>query len=273
MACHERSRPLVAKPSLRPSSAGWCALKPNASELPITIDLFATAENAFVPRFFARHPEPEAEAADALAQPDWGRSLCPHCSRWHRETVFAFPPLPLLARTLAKARADGIRGVFVVPFTPSHPTWPVLAAASLTHIDGQLDRCVIVPNSEPYVRTSGSSAATQRLAVMAVDFTPRSARPVGGLTDPCPRAAYHRPRASRLSAQAASDRARIAAALLRLGLAGRSGQPNTNAGAGPLRPSSRGPARPSPYLNYLVLHPLSHVAPATYSAATPSGDL
>jgi hypothetical protein len=72
----------------------------------------------------------------SLAQSDQGRSLRPHCSRWHRETVFAFPPLPLLARTLTKARADGIRRVFVVPFTLSHPTWQVLAAASQTHTDG-----------------------------------------------------------------------------------------------------------------------------------------
>ena len=80
---------------------------------------------------------------------------------------------------------------------------------------------------------------------------PSASRPVALVrwAGPCSHAIDHRPRASRLSAQAAPDRARIAAALLRLrvGLASRSGQPNTNAGAGPLRPSSRGPARPSPY--------------------------
>ena len=38
---------------------------------PISLDLFATADNTLVPRFFARHPEPLAEGADTLAQPDW----------------------------------------------------------------------------------------------------------------------------------------------------------------------------------------------------------
>ena len=214
---------------------------------PITIDWFAATENTLVPRLFARHPEPAAEAADALAQPDWGRSLCPHCCRWHRETVFAFPPLPLLARTLAKARADGIRGVLVVPFTPSHPTWPVLEAASLTRVDGQLNRCIIVPNSATYARAGGLPESTQRLAVLAVDFSPRSARSLSGLSDPCTLAFAHRPRAPRHSVQDTADRARIAAALLRHGLASRPSQPPPGTAVGPLRALARGPARPAPY--------------------------
>ena len=39
---------------------------------PISLDLFATADNTLVQRFFAPYPEPLAESADALAQPDWG---------------------------------------------------------------------------------------------------------------------------------------------------------------------------------------------------------
>jgi hypothetical protein len=35
-----------------------------------SLDLFAAAENALVPRFFARFPERLAEGVDALAQPD-----------------------------------------------------------------------------------------------------------------------------------------------------------------------------------------------------------
>ena len=34
---------------------------------PISLDLFTTADNTLVHRFFARHPEPLAEGADALA--------------------------------------------------------------------------------------------------------------------------------------------------------------------------------------------------------------
>jgi hypothetical protein len=214
---------------------------------PISLDLFAAAENTLVPRFFARYPEPAAEAADALAQPDWGRSLCPHCSRWHRETVFAFPPLPLLASTLAKARADGARGVFVVPFTPSHPTWPVLEAASLSQVAGQLNRCVILPNSATYVSPGGSIDGTQRLAVLAVDFGPRSTRSLAGLTDPCKRAGELRHREPRHSVQDAADRERIAAALLRHGLASRDNRSPSGPAAGPIRPPGRGTTRTSPY--------------------------
>ena len=50
---------------------------------PISLDLFATADNTLVPRFFARHPEPPAEGADAATRPDWGRSRC-SCGLMHR---------------------------------------------------------------------------------------------------------------------------------------------------------------------------------------------
>ncbi len=38
----------------------------------ISLDLFATADNTLVPRFFVLYQEPLAEGADALAQLDWG---------------------------------------------------------------------------------------------------------------------------------------------------------------------------------------------------------
>jgi hypothetical protein len=214
---------------------------------PISLDLFAATENTLVPRFFARHPEPAAEAADALAQPDWGRSLCPHCNQWHRETVFAFPPRHLLARTLAKARADGAQGVFVVPFSPAHPTWPVLEAASLTHVSGQVNRCIIIPNSNTFVSPGEDLAGAQRLAILAVDFSKRSSRSAAGIAEPCQLAADARPRLSRNSTQDAADRARIAAAIVRHGLASRKGRQPFSDAPGPSRPHGRGRPRPSPY--------------------------
>jgi hypothetical protein len=75
---------------------------------PLSLDLFATADNALVPLFFSRFPEPLAEEVDTLAQPDWGRSRCPHCGALHQECVFAFPPRALLPAFVAKARADGL---------------------------------------------------------------------------------------------------------------------------------------------------------------------
>jgi hypothetical protein len=111
----------------------------------ISLDLFATADNTLVPRFFALYTEPLAEGADALSQLDWGRSRCPHCGQLHRECAFAFPPRGLLAPFVAKARSDGLRGVIVVPFAPSDSAWPTHAAASRTSVVGQRDPCVIVP--------------------------------------------------------------------------------------------------------------------------------
>ena len=181
----------------------------------LLIDLFATADNAIVPRFFARLPEPLAEGVDALAQPDWGRSRCPQCGSVHRECVFAFPPRPLLPAFLAKARADGLRGVVVVPFTPSDPAWPALAAASLTHVDGQLDRCVIVPNSREFASEGTDLGGAQRLAVMAVDFTRQSRRPFSGLVAPCERYRDERPRQALQGSSDSGVRSRLAAALLR----------------------------------------------------------
>jgi hypothetical protein len=147
----------------------------------ISLDLFATADNTLVPRFF----EPLAEGTDALAQLDWGQSLCPHCGQFHRECAYAFPPRGLLAAFVAKARSDGLRGVIVVPFVLSDPAWPTLAAASCMTVAGQRDPCVIVPNTPMYVRDGDDLGGAQRLAVMAVDFSQWSKRPFSAVAAPC----------------------------------------------------------------------------------------
>ena len=47
--------------------------------------------------------------------------------RVHAQRVcLRFPPRGTLPEFVAKARSDGMRGVVVVPFTPSDPTWPAL---------------------------------------------------------------------------------------------------------------------------------------------------
>ena len=186
----------------------------------ISIDLFATADNALVPRFFARFPEPLAEGVDALAQPDWGRSECPRCGSVHRECVFAFPPRPLLSSFVAKARADGMRGVVVVPFTPSDPAWPVLEAVSLTSIEGQRDRCVIVACSTEFVSEGTDLGGAQRLAVMAVDFSRHSRRSFAGVAAPCERFREVRPRPALQGSGDAGVHSRLAAALLRFSTQG-----------------------------------------------------
>jgi hypothetical protein len=186
---------------------------------PISVDLFATASNALVPRFFSRTAEPDAEAVDALAQPDWATSRCPGCHLLHRETCFVFPPRALLERTIAKARSDGLRGVWVVPFAVTDPMWPTLMAASLTTVLGQRERCVTAPADARYVHgRHGEPAYAERLAIFAADFAGARARDHAELAPPCKAFSAHRPRPALQLALDGADRRRIAAALLRLGL-------------------------------------------------------
>jgi hypothetical protein len=126
-------------------------------------------------------------------------------------------PAPGAAPFVAKARADGLRGIVVAPFTPSDPAWPALASVSLTVIAGQKDRCLILPNSAQFVSEGEDLGGAQRLAILAVDFSRWSSRSSAGVVAPCAAHGERRPRPSLLSSQDVEDRQRIAQALLRLG--------------------------------------------------------
>jgi hypothetical protein len=135
----------------------------------LTVDAFATESNAFLPRFFARYAEPAAEAEDAFTVPDWAYSRCPHCDQLHRETLFAFPPPPLLNAFVAKARADGARSIVIAPLSVASPSWNKLLRASVLH------------NGEGYLRVRRQHAfpdadVAGELAIFAVDFAAHSSR-------------------------------------------------------------------------------------------------
>ena len=110
-----------------------------------------------------------------------------------------------------------------------------------------MNRCIIIPNSNTFVSPGEDLAGAQRLAILAVDFSKRSSRSAAGLAEPCQFAADARPRLSRNSTQDAADRARIAAAIVRHGLASRQGRQPFSDAPGPSRPHGRGRPRPSPY--------------------------
>jgi hypothetical protein len=131
----------------------------------ITVDVFASTDNALTPRFFARYAEPAAEFEDAFTVPDWAVSLCPHCGSHHREVLYAFPPTALINRFVAKASADGVRAIVVVPLAVSAPYWNKLLRFSIT------------PNADGFLRSRRhqsappNSAASLDLAIFAVDFS------------------------------------------------------------------------------------------------------
>ena len=111
---------------------------------------------------------------------------------------YRFPPRGILfvPEFVAKARSDGMRGVVVVPFTPSDPRWPALAAASLTSVVGQRDPCIVLSDPAAYVRVGDDLGGAQRLAVMAVDFGRWSQRASVGFAQLCGWHANHRQRQS-----------------------------------------------------------------------------
>jgi hypothetical protein len=170
----------------------------------ITVDAFASAENALVPRFFARFAEPLAEAVDAFTVPDWACSQCPTCGLWHREVLFAFPPAPLINFFLAKARADGVQAVVVVPLAVNAPYWVRLLRASVSSDP----RGYTTVRHRQQAETGRDSAGD--LAIFPVDFWGGKSRLRGDNCVPrCGSAAVFRGRPIQGSSEDQADRARI----------------------------------------------------------------
>lgn len=91
-----------------------------------TVDMFASSANRKCERFWSEGFTAGAEQVDALAVPSWEVSStgCGCVSRC-REVLWAFPPVPLLAKFWARAQTDGARGVCLVPFNSNAVWWPV----------------------------------------------------------------------------------------------------------------------------------------------------
>ena len=190
----------------------------------VTLDVFASGDNAVVPRFFARHAEPAAEGVDAFAQSSWAVSRCPACGQRHRKFPLIFPPRALLPATVAKLRADGVRGVVIVPYALSDPAWPTLMGASLTRIENQRDACHILPASAIVTGTS-KFGGVQRLAFFAVDFGRQrpGAFAEPDVAPPCGRGDA-RPRPILQGPVGHEDRRRIAAVMDQRGVTVRGGK-------------------------------------------------
>jgi len=169
----------------------------------LSVDLFACGENSLCPRFYSRYPDAAAAATNALTVPCWNVSLCPACGLRHREASFAFPPRNMIAAFIAKAAADKIRAIVLVPLAVTEPFWPALLQASVT--DGQGFDILRRPN--PLLLHTGGQHFSA-LALFAVDFG--AASPADPLVSaPCDRATDRRPRPPSVSVLGVS---RVAAA-------------------------------------------------------------
>lgn len=78
------------------------------------IDLFATSQNAQLPTFCARYPEPEAFQVDAL-QMDWSGI-----------SGYAFPPTSLIPLVLEKIRTQDCEVILIAPMWPRRSWYPQL---------------------------------------------------------------------------------------------------------------------------------------------------
>ena len=78
------------------------------------IDLFASRLDAKTAKFISWHPQPGAVAVDAFSL-SWGNMNC-----------YAFPPLSLLPRVLAKIRHDKAVVLLIAPMWPTQSWYPLL---------------------------------------------------------------------------------------------------------------------------------------------------
>ena len=82
---------------------------------PATIDLFAMSLNHRLPVYFSPMDGPQSAGTDAMMQP------------WDGLQAYAFPPLGLLQRVIAKVRQSrGLELTLVASFWPQHPWFPDL---------------------------------------------------------------------------------------------------------------------------------------------------
>ena len=78
------------------------------------IDLFASRLNAQLPRFVSWHPDPDAEAIDALAY------------YWGDKFFYAFPPFCLVGQCIQKVLVDRAEGLMILPVWPTQPWYSML---------------------------------------------------------------------------------------------------------------------------------------------------
>ncbi|XP_066429301.1 uncharacterized protein [Eleutherodactylus coqui] len=83
------------------------------------VDLFASSANTKCRLFFSRGAEKQALGTDALSHP------------WDWDLAYAFPPLPLIPLLLRKLLQSTLTVIFVAPYWPKRPWFPLLRSLSV----------------------------------------------------------------------------------------------------------------------------------------------
>ena len=95
---------------LNPATFNWL----NSFWGPNTVDRFASATNAQLPRFNSRFWVPGSEAIDSF-------TCC-----WANDNNWWCPPIYLIPRVIRHAQGNKAKGTLIVPQWPSAPFWPLL---------------------------------------------------------------------------------------------------------------------------------------------------
>ena len=113
-----RLEPVSTEWSLDAGTFDWLS-----SEVgPFQVDLFATRHNAHLPAFVSPFPDDLAVGVNALSL-SW--------DEW--DSLYLFPPAPVLPEVLARLRDFRGGGVLVAPFWPQAVWFPLLLRRSRNH--------------------------------------------------------------------------------------------------------------------------------------------
>jgi hypothetical protein len=97
--------------------------------------MFASSSNALVQRFVIWMAEQDNEREDAFSAKPWDVTMCLQCKQELREIGFYFPPNNLEDKVVLRARSDGARGWFPVPYSAKAGFWQCLTREATARFD------------------------------------------------------------------------------------------------------------------------------------------
>jgi ribonuclease HI len=123
----------------------------------IEIDLFATAQNKIVPKFFSIIPQSGSLGIDSLSY-NW-RTIKRKGHLW------AHPPWKLIPQVLQKCLHDKVQIIIATPYRPTAHWWPLLSALTV-------NRMYISPYREVLVRQNRGEKEVMRTPYLISKLSP-----------------------------------------------------------------------------------------------------